>query len=105
MATDRLGILQEMLAQDPNNAFARYGLGMEYVKGGKLAEAVAEFRTLLERDTNYAAAYFHGGQALEKLGKVDEARALYERGIEATTRTGDAHTRAEIEGALSLLPI
>jgi len=105
MATDRVGILKQMLAQDANNSFARYGLGMEYVKSGELAEGIAEFRTLLERDNNYSAAYFHGGQALEKLGRVDEARTMYEKGIEAATRTGDAHTRAEIEGALNLLPI
>jgi len=105
MATDRVGILKQMLAQDANNSFARYGLGMEYVKSGELTEGIAEFRTLLERDNNYSAAYFHGGQALEKLGRIDEARAMYEKGIEATTRTGDAHTRAEIEGALNLLPI
>jgi len=105
MATDRLGILKQMLAQDANNSFARYGLGMEYAKSGEFSQAIAEFRTLLERDSNYAAAYFHDGQALEKLGRIEEARALYEKGIEATTRTGDSHTRAEIEAALGLLPI
>jgi Tfp pilus assembly protein PilF len=105
MATDRLGILKQMLAQDANNSFARYGLGMEYVKSGDFSQAVAEFRTLLDHDGNYAAAYFHGGQALEKLGRIDEARSFYEKGIEATTRTGDPHTRAEIESALGLLPV
>jgi Tfp pilus assembly protein PilF len=105
MATDRLGILKQMVAEDANNSFARYGLGMEYVKSGDFAQAVAEFRTLLDQDSNYSAAYFHAGQALEKLGHVDEARAMYEKGIEVTTSNGDAHTRAEIEGALSLLPI
>jgi tetratricopeptide (TPR) repeat protein len=105
MATDRLGILKQMLAQDADNSFARYGLGMEYVKSGEFSQAIAEFRSLLEHDANYAAAYFHGGQALEKLGRIDEAGSLYEKGIEATTRTGDSHTRAEIEAALGLLPI
>ena len=104
MATDRLKLLKEMLAQDANNSFARYGLAMEYMKSGQLAESIAEFQALLELDSNYSAAYFHGGQALEKLGKLTEARALYEKGIEVTTQKGDAHTRAEIEGALSLLP-
>lgn len=104
MATDRLGILKQMIAENANNSFARYGLGMEYIKSGDLAQAVAEFRTLLEQDDNYSAAYFHGGQALEKLGRIEEARAMYEKGIEATTRNGDAHTRSEIEGALRLLP-
>lgn len=105
MATNRLELLTQMVGQDPNNAFARYGLAMEYSNSGDFKKAIAEFRTLIERDENYAAAYFHGGQAFEKLGEIDQARALYEKGIEITTRKGDLHTRSEIEAALSLLPI
>lgn len=105
MATNRLEILKQMVSQDPNNLFARYGLAMEYAKGGDFAEAVGEFRKLVQHDENYAAAYFHAGQALEKLGRLEEARAMYEKGIEITTRKGDLHTRGEIEAALNLLPI
>ncbi len=78
---------------------------MELGNSGDLSSAVSEFRTLLQQDENYAAAYFHSGQLLEKLGRIEEARAIYEKGIDVTTRKGDAHTRAEIEAALSLLPI
>lgn len=94
-----------MVAQDPANNFARYGLAMECVNSGDLAAAVSEFKALIAQNPNYSAAYYHGGQALEKMGQVEEARALYEKGIEATTRSGDAHTRAEIEAALNLLPL
>ena len=105
MATNRLELLQEMLQQDPNNTFARYGLAMEYAKSGELLTAVTEFRALLQQDENYGAAYFHAGQALEKAGSIDEARQMYEKGIEITTNKGDLHTRAEIEAALNLLPV
>jgi Tfp pilus assembly protein PilF len=105
MATNRVEVLKQMVEQDPKNAFARYGLAMEYAKNGDLPQAVAEYKSLLATDENYVAAYFHSGQALEKLGKLDEARAVYEMGIEVATRKGDLHTRSEIEGALSLLPI
>jgi Flp pilus assembly protein TadD len=105
MATKRLEILQQMLVQDPANGFARYGLGMEYAKAGELKKAVEEFRVLLAQDEDYAAAYYHGGQALEKMGAVEEARAMYVKGIEVTSRKGDLHTRAELEAALSILPI
>lgn len=105
MATNRVDILKEMVAQNPANTFARYGLAMEYANSGDLNSAVDEFNALLAQDDSYAAAYYHGGQTLEKLGKVEEARAMYEKGIEATTRKGDLHTRAEIEAALNLLPI
>ncbi len=102
---DRTEVLKQMLAQDPANAFARYGLAMELVKSGELVGAVAEFRSLLAHNPDYAAAYFHGGQALEKLGEIEEARDFYEKGIEVTRRTGDGHTRSELQAALDMLPL
>ena len=105
MATNRLDILKQMVSQDPNNSFARYGLAMELANNGELERGVAEFRTLVEHDENYAPAYYHFGQALEKLGEVEQARAVYEKGIEVTTRKGDLHARGEIEAALNLLPV
>ncbi len=105
MATNRLDVLKQMIAQDPKNSFARYGLAMEHANGGQFAEAVSEFRILLEHDRDYPAAYYHGGQALEKLGRIEDARIMYQQGIEASTRKGDSHTRSEIEAALNLLPV
>ncbi len=103
MANGRVEILKSMVEQNPADAFGRYGLAMEYVNSGDLEAAVGQFQTLLQHNPNYAAGYFHGGQTLEKLGRVDEAKALYRKGIEVTTATGDGHTRSELEGALSLL--
>ena len=105
MATNRLEILEQMLAADASNTFARYGLAMEFAKTNEYGRAIEEFRRLLAQDPSYAAAYYHGGQVLEKLGQVEEARNIYERGIEVTTAKGDSHTRSEIEAALDLLPI
>ncbi len=102
---NRLEVLRSLVAQNPADAFARYGVAIELVNIGKPDEAVEEFRQLLVANPNYAAAYFHGGQTLEKLGRVEEARAMYEQGIAVTSRTGDAHTRSELQGALDLLPI
>jgi Flp pilus assembly protein TadD len=98
-------VLKAMVAQNPADAFSRYGLAMELVNTGQLESGVAEFRALLEHNPNYAAAYFHGGQALEKLGDVEQARRLYEKGIEVTGRTGDRHTQSELQGALDMLPM
>ena len=92
-----------MVEQQPDNAFSRYGLAMEYVKGSDLEGAVAEFQQLLARNPDYAAAYFHGGQTLEKLGRLDDARALYVKGIEVTAASGDSHTQSELAAALQML--
>ena len=93
-------MLQKLLAEDPTNKLARYGLAMEYIQQGECEQAVAEFETVLSADGRYSAAYYHGGQALEKLGRLAEARDLYRRGIAATD---DPHARAELEAALAIL--
>lgn len=103
MPANRIEVLQSMLAQDPQSAFARYGLAMEYVNGGRLEDAVREFQELVARNPDYAAAYFHAGQTYEKLGRLEEARTMYRRGIEVTSRAGDQHARSELEAALDLL--
>jgi cytochrome c-type biogenesis protein CcmH/NrfG len=103
MATPRTEMLKSLLAQDPKNTFARYGLAMEYANTGQSAEAVAEYRLLMENNPDYAAAYFHCGQTLERMGQLDEAKATYQLGIDVTTRIGDLHTRSELQGALDLL--
>jgi len=96
-------VLKNMVAQKPNDSFARYGLAMEHAKCGDLEQAIQEYRALLAIDPNYSAAYYHGGQTLEKLGRREDARVLYRQGIEATTRIGDLHARSEIQAALDLL--
>jgi len=103
MASQRLQTLQAMVDANPQDAFSRYALAMEYVNTGALEPAVGEFQSLLEHNPRYAAGYFHGGQTMEKLGRLDEARDLYRRGIQVTTETGDEHTRSELMGALDLL--
>ena len=99
----RANALRALLEQDPKNSFARYGLALDHVNNGDLESAVVEYRTVVANDANYCAAYYHGGQALEKLGKLADAAEMYRQGIEATRRTGDAHTQSELEGALSLI--
>jgi tetratricopeptide (TPR) repeat protein len=103
MASNRLETLKSMVAQDPASSFARYGLAMEYVNLGRYDEAMEEFRSLIGSNPDYAAGYYHAGRTLERMAKTDEARAMYEKGIEVTTRTGDSHTRSELQAALDLL--
>jgi tetratricopeptide (TPR) repeat protein len=96
----RLETLRQMLADNPANTFARYGLAMEHVRSGDLDGAVREFEAVVTTDPKYSAAYYHGGQALEKLGKLDQARDLYRRGIAATR---DPHALSELQAALDIL--
>jgi len=103
MAENRLDILKNLVAQNPGDSFARYGLAMAYAAAGNHAQAVEEYTRLIELNPKYVAAYYHGGQALEKLGRIDEARAIYRRGMEVSAGIGDEHTRSELEAVLDLL--
>jgi len=99
----RLETLRSLIEQDPSNGRFRYMLAMETLNGGELEAAYQAFEEVISVDENYAAAYFHGAQTLEKLGRVENARAMYRRGIEVTTRSGDDHTRSELQAALDML--
>ncbi len=101
--TNRRQMLEQILVQNPQDSFARYGLAMEYARLGEFEKAVEQYRALIEAKPDYAAAYFHGGQALERLGRLDEAREFYRRGIEVTGRSGDRHAQEEMQTALDLL--
>lgn len=99
----RLETLRSLVSQDPSNSRVRYMLCMELVNNSALEDAATEFAALIQADPDYCAGYYHGGQTLEKLGRKPEARAMYQNGIDATFRTGDSHTRGELQSALSML--
>ncbi len=103
VATNRLQVLKSMLELEPSSAFARYGLAMEYVNTGSLEEAVSQFAELRRHSPDYAAGYYHAGQTLEKLNRPEEAKEVYQAGIAVTDRTGDAHTRSELQAALEMV--
>ncbi len=103
IVSNRIETLENLLTQSPGDSRLRYMLANEFKNGGQLEEAAREFRSIIAADVNYGPAYYHGGQTLEKMNLLDEARAMYAAGIEATGRSGDAHTRGELEAALSIL--
>jgi len=103
MPNTRLETLKSLAAQNPQDSFLRYGLAMEYRNSGDLESAMREFAGLMNANPDYAAAYLHAGQTLERMGRSEEARAVYQRGIEVTTRAGDQHARSELQAALDLL--
>ena len=100
---DRKALLTEVLAQNPNDAFARYGLAMEYSQAGDVEKALEEFRKLLSVHPDYAAGYFMAAQTLARVDRTPEARTMLEQGIAAAQRSGNAHAKSEMEAMLSEL--
>lgn len=92
-----------MVARDPANPLARFGLANEALKAGLYEEA----RDQLER---YLAAYDDEGngygrlaEALVQLDRLDEARDALRRGIAASHRFGHPSMAADFEARLEEL--
>jgi len=97
---DRISALSDILAQDPNNTFARYGLAMEYANSGQVDRALEEFEKLLSSNPDYAAGYFMAAQTLVKAGRAEEAKKKLVDGIAAAGRKRDAHAESEMQAML-----
>lgn len=100
---DRIAALNEILNENPSDAFARYGLAMEYSKQGDLDRALAEFSILLEKNPDYTAGYFMAAQTLARAQRVEDARKMLTDGIASARRTGNLHAQSEMEAMLTEL--
>ena len=97
-------MLTQILNENPNDAFARYGLAMEYSKADEVETAMQHFRRLAELHPDYAAGYFMAAQLLARIGRTDEAKTWLGDGIAAAARSGNAHAKGEMEAMLAELP-
>ncbi|MGD0860621.1 MAG: hypothetical protein ABR912_15065 [Terracidiphilus sp.] len=100
---DKIAGLREILALDPRNSFARYGLAMELAKGGEAAAALVEFDTLLTNDPEYTAGYFMAAQTLAAAGRTAEAIERLKAGITCAVRSGNRHAQSEMQAMLDEL--
>jgi predicted Zn-dependent protease len=96
-------MLTKILTENPNDAFARYGLALEYSKTGELERALEEFGKLLSTHPDYTAGYFMAAQTLATANRVDEAKRMLVDGISSATRTGNTHAQSEMTAMLDEL--
>ena len=100
---DRIAMLTEILAANPEDSFARYGLAMEYSKAGQVDQALTEFKTLIEKNPDYTPAYFMAAQTLATAGRTEEAKRMLVDGISSARRTGNTHAQSEMTAMLEEL--
>lgn len=97
---DKIAGLREILALDPKNSFARYGIAMDLASRGETAAALAEFDLLLENDPDYTAGYFMAAQTLAKANRNPEAVERLKAGISCAARSGNRHALSEMQSML-----
>jgi len=99
----RMQQLQQMLQREPNDPFLLYGLAMEHKKTNDLPRAIELLQQVIQVDPGYCYAYYQLGQIHATSGDTPTARLVYEQGIAASKKKGDAHAAEEIAAALAEL--
>jgi tetratricopeptide (TPR) repeat protein len=99
----RLAALKEILDVNPDDAFARYALGLEYSGAGETDAALAEFQRLLAAHPDYTNGYFMAAQTLARAQRQNEAKGMLHQGIDCARRTRNQHAVAEMEAMLDEL--
>jgi Flp pilus assembly protein TadD len=104
MPNPRIEPLKKVLAMDPNDDVAWFGLGKAYMDDGNFEEAATALRQCVTVKPTYSAAYFALAQSLHKVGRLDECRSVCATGIEVSTKNGDAMVTKNLEMLKHSLP-
>ena len=99
----RLAMLESLTGSGKADAFAWYGLGMEYRRESRKEDAMGAFEKLRQLHPEYVPMYLMAGQILTELGRHAEAKSWLGAGIEAARAQGNAHALGELESALAAL--
>ena len=97
MPNPRIEPLKKVLAIDPNDDVAWFGLGKAYMEDGTFEEAAKALRQCIVVKPTYSAAYYALAQSLQKLNRFDECRTVCATGIEVSTKNGDAMVTKNLE--------
>jgi Tfp pilus assembly protein PilF len=100
---DKIAMLTEILAANPADSFARYGLAMEHLTQGNTDAALDEFAATTQHNPDYVPAYQMSGQTLAKLHRADDAKERLREGLLAAQRTGNRHATSEMQALLDEL--
>jgi predicted Zn-dependent protease len=103
MTSQRLDAMRAMVAKNPNNALARFGLANEAMKAQLYSEAAEQLRIYLASQDDEGNGYGRLADALVHLGQLDEAREALRRGVDAAQRFGHPTMANEFEARLEEL--
>lgn len=97
MANRRIEPLKKVLAMEPTDDVAWFGLGKAYMEDENFEEAVTALESCIKVKPTYSAAYYALAQSLQKLGRIDRCRQVCEQGIEVSAKNGDAMVTKNLE--------
>ena len=95
--------IEEMLKEEPNDVFLRYGLAVEYDNEERYEDSLTVFTALTKETPPHVPSFFRAAQLLARLDRISEARALLRDGIEAARLQNNSHAAAEMGEFLASL--
>lgn len=101
--TSRIESIKELLADEPNDIFLNYSLGMEYKSLSDFDKALIQFRRALELDETYLGAYYQIGEILIEQEKENDAIHIIEQGIEQAKQKKDFKTHRELQALMNAI--
>lgn len=101
----RIALFREVLALDPDDLVAHFGLGKVLLDLERWEESAASFRNAITRDRDYSAAFDHLATALLRMGRSEEAAEVLRAGIEAASRRGDLMPKRSMARKLAELEV
>ncbi len=94
--------LEASLAEDPADAFLRYGLAVQCLREGDVEEGRERLKALIaDQPDDTVAARQQLGQSYLEAEEFEEAREILRAGIALAHKRGDWHAAGEMEGLLS----
>jgi cytochrome c-type biogenesis protein CcmH/NrfG len=99
-AKSRRQQLEEMIADDPNDALSRYFLAMDHVAAGENEAGWRRFEEMFALTPEYVPAYLQAGQLLVRMGRAAEAAEVFRHGIQVAKQQHDEHAAGEMEAFL-----
>lgn len=76
-------MLQEVVAEDPDNREALVNLGLLSIRSGQYDKAVGRFKLILEKDPTDFEAMLYLGVSQMELSQTEQAKILFEKIVEA----------------------
>lgn len=96
MSVERLAQLQELLRDEPGDAFLRYAIALELNRLGRMDEAITGLQELLLNQPEHVPSYYQLAMLLGEMSRTSEAIAVCEAGALRCIITGERKARAEL---------
>ncbi len=103
MTNARLETFRTMVAKNPENVLARFGLANEAAKEGLLDEAVEQYQAYLAVYDDEGNGWARLADVLLRRGQTDDAKVALRNGIAAAQRFGHNGLMADLEEKLDEL--